>query len=765
MSLLDRTQETSAFMSADWVESWLEAFGREREASAVVWETLDDNLPIACALLSRGQYRMGPFQLSTCFLNASGVRGVGCDHNDILSLPEHRERVIADLLALIGGRDTEQLALVGVREKTSRAVESQWRDGYYSGYYSESPYVDLKRVHEAGRGYLALLSANTRAQIRRSQRGFEERHGPALTEIASSPTEARAWFSEMVSLHEASWRARKQRGAFENGPIRKFYVDLIERTARNVDTGRLQVDLLRVRFGTETVAIFFHLLCGGRVHFYQSGLKYQEDNRLRPGLVSHALAVEHYLAQGHDEYDFLGGEAKPVRYKRSLSTDRRSLAWMNFHFPGWRMTLLLRLRRLRQRLGGGDQAPSDPPTKGSITLSHPPTLPALVLGNGVTALGAIRALGRAGIPQYALSDTPSMERTSRWYRPAPESRPGESLREYLERSPLPSAVLIPCSDHAAMAVASLSDELRIRFPSSNPARTLLADLIDKGGLLRLLDRHGVDHPRTSLVDPTTGAGEGGPEAEFFSGAFLKPRDSQRFFARFGVKALLTADSDELKRKLLDLKGHGFGLMIQEYIPGPPSNHFFIDGFIDREGSVRAVFARRRLRMYPPHFGNSSATESVPRGEVAEAEAALLKMLSSNNYRGIFSAEFKRDSDTGRLKLLEINPRVWWYVDFAARCGIDVVCMAYWDALQRPVATASGYQIGRAVVYPYYDFPAGMAMLRSGQLGLFEWFRSVLGAYHPIFSWRDPAPYFVDLSRMARGYIGRRLARIRHRPSA
>jgi CelD/BcsL family acetyltransferase involved in cellulose biosynthesis len=58
-------------------------------------------------------------------------------------------------------------------------------------------------------------------------------------------------------------------------------------------------------------------LASGRVYFYQSGLEYAEDNRLNPGLVSHYHAVQYCLAQGYQEYDFLGGY---LRYKRSLAT-------------------------------------------------------------------------------------------------------------------------------------------------------------------------------------------------------------------------------------------------------------------------------------------------------------------------------------------------------------------------------------------------------------------------------------------------------------
>src|SRR5690606_17421385 len=48
--------------------------------------------------------------------------------------------------------------------------------------------------------------------------------------------------------------------------------------------------------------------------------------------------------------------------------------------------------------------------------------PALVLGTGITALGVVRALGRAGLPLHAASADAGFVRASRWYRPPPAGR-------------------------------------------------------------------------------------------------------------------------------------------------------------------------------------------------------------------------------------------------------------------------------------------------------------------------------------------------------
>jgi len=48
--------------------------------------------------------------------------------------------------------------------------------------------------------------------------------------------------------------------------------------------------------------------------------------------------------------------------------------------------------------------------------------PAVVVGSGLGALGALRLLHRAGIPVYSLNVEPSFESRSRWFRPLPGVR-------------------------------------------------------------------------------------------------------------------------------------------------------------------------------------------------------------------------------------------------------------------------------------------------------------------------------------------------------
>ncbi len=147
---------------------------------------------------------------------------------------------------------------------------------------------------------------------------------------------------------------------------------------------------------------------------------------------------------------------------------------------------------------------------------------------------------------------------------------------------------------------------------------------------------------------------------------------------------------------------GSAVVLQEYIPGPATRHYYVEGFVDSEGAVRIWFARQRLRMYPPDFGNSTYFASV-HWTRSRAPSPPWTLLAHLQYRGIFSAEFKRDDRDGEFKLLEVNARPWWYVDFAVRCGRGRRLGVLPRRAGAPGGGAERYRVGATCMYPYCDY--------------------------------------------------------------
>jgi predicted ATP-grasp superfamily ATP-dependent carboligase len=386
-----------------------------------------------------------------------------------------------------------------------------------------------------------------------------------------------------------------------------------------------------------------------------------------------------------------------------------------------------------------------------------PRIPVLLLGGGVTPLGAGRSLGPLGIPVYATCDSADIAARSRWITPLngglPEFSTVEQLAEYLLHAPFERLVLMPCSDSWSESVAGLPDSLATRFPSFIAALPVLRRLTDKEQFGTLVRENDIPHPRTFFVH----APEDLDRHDLASDTqfFLKARNSQQFIARTGVKAYMVASLDEARRKVTELTAVGLGVVLQEYVPGPATNHYFVDGFADGEGNVVARFARQRLRMHPPHFGNSTFLRSIALAEAADIVATVDRLIKASGLRGIFSVELKRDAKSGTAKVLEVNARPWWYVHFATACGVNVCEMAYRMAIgQSPRVYDGSYHVGRSCAYVRPDFRACRELRRDGTLSLAACIGPWLRSEHMIFSASDPMPFIHRVLAEARSTVHR-----------
>lgn len=385
--------------------------------------------------------------------------------------------------------------------------------------------------------------------------------------------------------------------------------------------------------------------------------------------------------------------------------------------------------------------------------------PAIVMGRGPTALGILRCLQMTGTPAYVACPAGDQVTRSRWYRPTPgaaawDGAPDAQALERLREMPLSEAVLIAGADDAALWLADLpQSDLGQRFRTSTCSRQAQEILQDKSRFAALLDETGVPHPPTFRID--SAADIAAMPFERLDRVFIKPVNSQKFSDVLGIKGVWVSSREELLETWQRLHGLGFGLMAQEYVPGSAADHYFVDGFRDAHGRFTGLFARRRFRIHPADFGNSSYCESIPLEEVEPAVTNLTALLTKVGYRGIFSAEFKRDARDGQFRILEVNTRAWTYVEFAARCGVNVCAMAWQDALGLPVETASTrYPVGEGCVSLQRDINAVRAQPRGTREPWSKILRQWLRAHYHTFRFDDPLPGLSSAWRIAATRTGR-----------
>jgi D-aspartate ligase len=390
-----------------------------------------------------------------------------------------------------------------------------------------------------------------------------------------------------------------------------------------------------------------------------------------------------------------------------------------------------------------------------VTIAHGPGLPVLIFGAHLAALGVLRVLARHGIPAYVVDDTTNVIVHSRWYRPAQrkltETADPEVLAAYLRDLDLPGAVLIACSDTWALAVSGLPEDVRDRFRASIAPRVAIEQFVDKDRFRELTDALHIPRPRSTLIRDAADLAD--MSDEDLANGFLKPTESQAHNRHFHTKGFFIESRDQAHALVEEASRHGVSFMLQEYIPGGPEKTVIIDGFVDRHGDIRALMARRRVRMDPPRLANTCCDVTIPLSELEACMSPLRTLLEATRYRGIFMVEFKFDERDGLYKIIELNARPFWLIGHVERAGVDLPLRSYLDAQGLEVPTLASYQVGRYGMYEFLDASAIRRALASRRRPRGPVLRPWLLGDKALFWWSDPMPAISGV----RQAVGRRLS--------
>ncbi|MEM7100814.1 MAG: GNAT family N-acetyltransferase [Pseudomonadota bacterium] len=331
------------FLSTLWVDAWISCFSKQVAAELLVWRTNDCILGVAILANARVKRNLVTFQEIN--LNTSGERPYSpmLEHNLLLCTPEHEAgfaQVIADALEQ---RTWDELKFSGLQVDCFNLLSERMGDAVEASRRS-SPFVDLQEIASQEKEFLQSLSSNSRQKIRRSTRLYEEQ-GKLDFDIADDQTQAHAYFDEMVELHQSSWVAKGKPGAFAGPSIREFHKYIISNGVANRD-----YQLIRFSVDGQTIGVIYNLVFAKHISYYQSGFVYQADNRIKPGLVCHSLAIQDALDKGFEEYDFLATAGEESQYKRSLSNTERDLVWITAQRSSFKRTSADLIQKFRKLL-------------------------------------------------------------------------------------------------------------------------------------------------------------------------------------------------------------------------------------------------------------------------------------------------------------------------------------------------------------------------------------------------------------------------------
>lgn len=374
-------------------------------------------------------------------------------------------------------------------------------------------------------------------------------------------------------------------------------------------------------------------------------------------------------------------------------------------------------------------------------------------------LAAVRALSAAGYAVDALGQRGSLTESSRYLRRLIESpilsapRPAEFL-EWLARGRY--AALLPIGARSVLATAQLRSAIEPIVPMAVHDVATISQCMDKTRLNERAAAVGLDVPRSWPLDGAADIQRVADEASF--PLIIKRRHE---LGRAQVRYVADADALRGLHESLAIGGAGGvvrGLIAQQYIDGPGCALFALYD----QGTMKRYFMHRRVREFPAAAGSSCCAESVHEPDLLDVGKRLLDSLA---WHGVAMVEFKRARGTGRLHLMEVNPKFWGSLDLAIAAGVnfpvDTVRMARGEALEPQRDYAVGlrfhWPFGRGDLLHVLSRPrSAPAVLRD----CLDWrVRSNLSLADPAPAWRA----FCEDMRQLRKPLPRRAPRLRPEP--
>ncbi|MFF2125289.1 ATP-grasp domain-containing protein [Streptomyces olivochromogenes] len=332
-------------------------------------------------------------------------------------------------------------------------------------------------------------------------------------------------------------------------------------------------------------------------------------------------------------------------------------------------------------------------------------------------VGAIRSLGRLGIPMYAITEdryTPAA--ASRYLRrafvwPTTGTEEPERLVEGLlrigGRIGRPT-VLVPTDEEAAVLIAEHQEELGERFLFPRVDAKLPRRLASKQGLHELCVEHGIPSPAAAFPQSYEEIVAFAENARF--PIVAKNREA---FVRRSQPAVNGTTRIATREGLLSLArdwGDQPGVILQEYLPREEAEDWIVHAYFDADSTPLAMFTGVKVRSWPPHAGMTANAYVVDNPELADLAARFIKQIG---FSGVIDLDLRFDRRDGQYKLLDFNPRMGaQFRLFENESGIDVVRAMHLDLTGRTVPEGE-QRAGHRYIVENIDLPALLAYRRSG----------------------------------------------------
>ena len=383
-------------------------------------------------------------------------------------------------------------------------------------------------------------------------------------------------------------------------------------------------------------------------------------------------------------------------------------------------------------------------------------VPALVMGDDVSALNVVRSLGRRGIDVYVMGSNASgygaVSRYARFIFCEKLTEEDKVIPKLLEvsRQVGKKMVLICTSDLHVLFVSRNRKILRKSFEFVFPEHEVIERLMDKKKFYEFAKRRGFCLPKTFFSTNRSDLERIAQSIPY--PCVVKPLYRTRYWSDHvppNKKVIKASSPVHLKQELKDIGALDQPLILQEWIPGGDEEVYFCLAYLNRERKPLALFPGKKLRQYPSLTGVTSLAESIRHQELVEE---TLKLLNAAGCKGLCSVEFKYNSTDGSFRMTEPTVgRVDLQEGICTKAGLDIPFLAYQDALEFSKSVRTDYKTGIKWINEPFEFNAFLTQTKRSGAKVGDFFRPYQGRRSfALLAMDDPIPFLFFLK-----WIGKR----------
>lgn len=217
-------------------------------------------------------------------------------------------------------------------------------------------------------------------------------------------------------------------------------------------------------------------------------------------------------------------------------------------------------------------------------------------------------------------------------------------------------LVIPVGSQSVMTVARHPTKKKVL-----PNIPAIEEALDKHRTFQRAESLGIPVPRTICLDSWP------PGKTHLAASVGYPCVIKERIEGVGKTVAYVTDQAQLSRKLypfvsVDRTRHPSPIA-QEFVPGVGVGFFAF--YV--EGECKRFYVHERLREYPPSGGPSTSARTIVHADAFRYGKTILDSL---DWHGVAMVEFKMDTATRGLTLLEINPKFWGSTELGLAAGIN-----------------------------------------------------------------------------------------------